>query len=198
MVSVCFSRFYPQFLSRASESRQAFLTIEDSLGLQFLSLFVFRWIWYLDKMIFLKLLHFFNLLNFLHAYRVKHCREPAKVREIKAVLFASSALKSQNWKKRKFFFEMAEFKGLTVVRWHPGSEPAVKRLDEILMKSYVCIWWVSCWFQIADQDFTTPSCLYQWLVTFVSNEKLGSSNAVRELFKTCCTSSCTLHGLPKS
>ena len=93
---------------------------------------------------------------------------------------------------------MAEFKGLTVVRWHPGSEPAVKRLDEILMKSYVCIWSVSCWFQIADQDFTTPSCLYQWLVTFVSNEKLGSSHAVRELFKTCCTSSCTLHGLPKS
>ena len=66
------------------------------------------------------------------------------------------------------------------------------------MKSCVCIWSVSCWFQIADQDFTTPSCLYQWLVTFVSNEKLGSSHAVRELFKTCCTSSCTLHGLPKS
>ena len=98
----------------------------------------------------------------------------------------------------KSFLEMAEFKGQTVVRWHLGSEPAVKRLDEILMKSYICIWWVSCWFQIADQDFTTPSCLYQWLVTFVSNEKLGSSHAVRELFKTCCTSSCTLHGLPKS
>ena len=103
VVSVCFSRFYPQFLSRASESRQAFLTIEDSLGLQFLSLFVFRWIWYLDKMIFLKLLHFFNLLNFLHAYRVKHCREPAKVREITAALFASSAFKNQNWRKRKKF-----------------------------------------------------------------------------------------------
>ena len=74
------------------------------MRLQFLSLFFsdgFDILSYVYKIIFLKLLHFFNLLIFLHVYRVKHCREPAKVREITAALFASSAFKNQNWRKRK-------------------------------------------------------------------------------------------------